>query len=276
MMDMHQRARRLARSGLAVFPLHSIDPDTGSCTCGGQCHSPGKHPVGSLAPHGVKDATHDLQQIAQWWGVWPDANIAIATGQISDIVVVDVDNPSVWLNLQKDKEPLPPTWTVETGGGGFHVYFVYAPHIRNQVGVLPGIDTRSDNGYVVAPPSIHQSGQNYHWLKGQSPSSLDAPGCMPAWLEAMLGSDRDRPPRASTVTGTISEGGRNNTLASLAGTMRRRGMEQDEIEAALLVVNHNRCNPPLSEREVKKIAWSVGRLPPATAEIQVMTWRKDG
>jgi hypothetical protein len=69
-------------------------------------------------------------------------------------------------------------------------------------------------------------------------------------------------PRA-TIGATIPEGQRNNTLTSLAGTMRRRGMGAEEIEAALLVTNNKRCDPPLATDEVKKIASSVCRYKPA-------------
>ncbi len=59
----------------------------------------------------------------------------------------------------------------------------------------------------------------------------------------------------------IAEGGRNVALASLAGTMRSRGMTASAIEAALLAHNQERCNPPLPEKEVRHIARSVGRYP---------------
>jgi hypothetical protein len=68
----------------------------------------------------------------------------------------------------------------------------------------------------------------------------------------------------------IPDGQRNSTLTSLAGTMRRRGMTQEAIEAALLAENV-RCDPPLSEQEVRDIARSVGRYPPAPRDQVVTT-----
>jgi putative DNA primase/helicase len=59
-------------------------------------------------------------------------------------------------------------------------------------------------------------------------------------------------------------GQRNNTLTSLAGTMRRRGMGAEEIEAALFVTNNKRCDPPLPEDEVMTIVASVCRYKPAS------------
>ena len=65
----------------------------------------------------------------------------------------------------------------------------------------------------------------------------------------------------------IPDGQRNATLASLAGTMRRRGMTAAEIEAALLAVNAGRCQPPLPDDAVRSIAASVGRYRPATGQM---------
>lgn len=70
--------------------------------------------------------------------------------------------------------------------------------------------------------------------------------------------------RAAPVGDVIPSGARNETLASLAGTMRRRGMSGSAIEAALLVENL-RCDPPLPDVEVRNIATSVARYSPEEA-----------
>lgn len=62
----------------------------------------------------------------------------------------------------------------------------------------------------------------------------------------------------------IFDGKRNTHLASLAGSMRRRGMTEEEIEAALQAVNRLRCAPPLSGKEVAEIAKSLSRYEPAS------------
>jgi putative DNA primase/helicase len=76
-------------------------------------------------------------------------------------------------------------------------------------------------------------------------------------------AQKSRTNGSAAIGATIPEGRRNDTLTSLAGTMRRRGMGFDEIEAALLVTNNKRCDPPLAEDEVRKIASSVCRYKPA-------------
>src|SRR6266540_739204 len=78
-----------------------------------------------------------------------------------------------------------------------------------------------------------------------------------------LGPGLDIKGEGGSIGVAIPEGQRNDTLTSLAGTMRRRGMGFDEIEAALLVTNNKRCDPPLAEDEVRKIASNVCRYKPA-------------
>ncbi|OGG46693.1 MAG: hypothetical protein A3F84_25160 [Candidatus Handelsmanbacteria bacterium RIFCSPLOWO2_12_FULL_64_10] len=68
---------------------------------------------------------------------------------------------------------------------------------------------------------------------------------------------------APPVGETIPDGQRSVTLTSLGGTMRRRGMDEQAIFAALSVENQAKCNPPLPESEVRGIARSVSRYEPA-------------
>jgi hypothetical protein len=82
--------------------------------------------------------------------------------------------------------------------------------------------------------------------------------------------------------GPILDGDRNNHLTSLAGTMRRRGMSEAAIRAALMAENEERCVPPLSETEVAQIAKSAGRYAPGQdhqlppVEVYVEDARKEG
>jgi hypothetical protein len=82
------------------------------------------------------------------------------------------------------------------------------------------------------------------------------------WLPAEPHESQDR---AGTTPDIIPEGCRNAHLTSLAGSMRKRGMAEASIIAALLVENEARCRPPLSEAEVRLIARSVGRYMPDAA-----------
>jgi len=157
--------------GWRVFPVHSMHG--GVCSCGNDsCLSPGKHP---RTKRGFKDASADERQIRSWWTRWPGANVAVATGQDSDLIVIDVDprhgGDDTWETLKHELD-VPATWEVRTGGGGVHAYFQFpdGEHISIGAGVLgPGIDHRGNGGYVVAPPSNHASGNAYFWdvLEGE-------------------------------------------------------------------------------------------------------------
>lgn len=86
-MIMLKHALDYAARGWAVVPLHGISE--GRCTCGKpECRSAGKHPRISGGCHA---ATTDPETIEQWWRTYPDANIGIATGKVSGLIVVDVD-----------------------------------------------------------------------------------------------------------------------------------------------------------------------------------------
>lgn len=161
-----EAALSYAARGWHVLPIHSPGSSTAPCSCGNpNCDSPAKHP---RTIHGVKDATTDPAQIHAWWAKWPKANVGLATGKVSGFFALDVDprhgGDDSLAKLEREHGPLPPTFTVRTGSGGRHFYFLMpadgAP-LKNRIGLSPGIDIRADGGYVVAPPSIHVSGGPY-------------------------------------------------------------------------------------------------------------------
>ena len=132
-------ARAYAQRGWAVFPVYSIKED-GSCSCGNtSCRSPGKHP---MTPTGHKEATHDPEQIESWWSQWPDANIGIATGEISGLLVLDIDDKNGGFDsltkIEDQYGSLPETLRVSTGGGGLHYYFSVpnGQRFRNSAGKI--------------------------------------------------------------------------------------------------------------------------------------------
>jgi putative DNA primase/helicase len=255
----------LGGRGIAVFPLFTIDD--GACSCGNpKCGSPGKHP---LTANGVLNATTDRGLILEWWATYPDANIGIATGDASGIVVLDIDAKSggeeTLTNLEQRNDMLPDTWAVETGGGGLHFYF-QMPNVdvRNSAGAIgPGIDVRGNGGYVVAPPSLHVSGERYAWSERLHPRLIPYPAPVPHWLLVRMAT-RTAQRQVTVLPSTIKEGERNTWMTSAAGAMRRNGFSGDAIYAAIAVENKRRCQPPLDDHEVRRIATSVERYPPET------------
>lgn len=126
-----------------------------------------------LTPHGLNDATIDIDVIARWWARWPNANIGIATGPPGP-TVIDADGPvgkHSWSTFIGGTGWETSPWSC-TGGGGWHVYFRGDHDVNNRAGWLRKVDVRGVGGYVVAPPSIHASGSAYSWCAGPDERAL--------------------------------------------------------------------------------------------------------
>lgn len=176
-----------AALGWRVFPVHEMGSQ-GVCSCaeGAACGRPGKHP---RVPDGVNEATNERVAIESWWTRWPRASIGVATGRASNLTVVDADasegKPGV-VNLTTISAPhggVPGTLCANTGGGGLHLYFSHCATLPTGANVLAeAIDVRNDGGYVIAPPSLHKSGEKYAWRNPQIAELLP----VPEWMLALL------------------------------------------------------------------------------------------
>jgi archaellum biogenesis ATPase FlaH len=74
------------------------------------------------------------------------------------------------------------------------------------------------------------------------------------------------------VGDTINKGNRDNTLTSIAGSLRSRGLDKDTIFSALTGINQSKCNPPLKQAHIRKIAKSVSRYRPQEAIDAQKKW----
>jgi hypothetical protein len=211
--QLRDAALSYASRGIPVLPLHYPLPHrsdlqalTGdrplgpfapsvSCSCRDpSCGQVGKHPLGSLVPHGVKDATTNRARVLAWWTRHPQANIGLATGHRFD--VLDVDGPAGEHAIRalaathglQSSGPL-----VRTGGGGWHYYLTPTGLGNVHPQGLEHVDWRGRGGYVVAPPSRHASGHPYRWAAGRD---LDSPtGQVPTvLLERLQPRQLRRPP----------------------------------------------------------------------------------
>jgi len=166
-----EAALEYARQGLSVIQL-----EVG-----------GKRPMRPWAQFQTERATED--QIIQWWEEYPECNVGIICGKISGVVVIDVDprNGGDPAEISEIVE----TWqVVKTGGGGVHFFCEYpASGIASKPNLRPGVDLKSDGGYVVAPPSIHPSGDPYVWIENSTR------GMLPEWAFSAT-----PPPAATPVT----------------------------------------------------------------------------
>ncbi|MCG3139041.1 MAG: hypothetical protein HJJLKODD_02918 [Phycisphaerae bacterium] len=273
-------ALRYAELGWHVFPVYSISQ--GQCTCGdASCRSAGKHPRLS---NGLKGASVDQAIINQWWTKWPDANVGIRTGAISGIIAIDIDprhgGDGTLTKLINENGQLPPTTTAITGSGGHHLIMAHpGVNVSNRTNLWPGIDVRSDGGYIVVPPSNHASGGTYQWSNGSDPWQCE-PASIPNWvLEALVkspGNHACKPTsngdewhlliesarRYIASADSVAEGQRNSAAFRLAGNLasfesessHHRLSESDIFE---LMADWNRGNqPPLDDRELRQVVQS--------------------
>lgn len=217
-------------------------------------------------------ASSESAVLEAWAREYPGCNWGMTTGQPSGVFVIDVDGASgraAVAELGRQGLPFPATLTVTTGraDGGEHRYFRMPSGVdihNDQSGRIgPHIDVRGTGGFVVCPPSIHPSGAGYRFV---DPSAAIADA--PEWVIARL-TARQITPTSTAQAGpqTVAAGSRTNALVSLAGTMQRRGMSPEAIEAALLAENAAKCSPPLPEAKVRSIARDIpARYPNAPKE----------
>ncbi len=254
-------AAAYADRGWRAFPLHSPGEGPSGCDCRRDCgKDAAKHP---RTAHGVSDATTNRDIIARWWRLWPHANIGIATGAKSDLIVLDVDPRSggdaALATLLNHYGPLPATACVRTGGGGLHYYFSHpGSPVKNSAGKLGrGLDVLSYGGYVVAPPSVHVTHVPYTWAAAVTATAL------PPWLrDLMQPANRSDPFDTRAALVGVPEGERDVTLFRLACKLRRADVPQDVAELIVLRAAEL-CAPPFpAEAARRKVASAYWRLVP--------------
>lgn len=191
-------------------------------------------------------------ELVTWFGNGSRHNIGIVTGAISGLAVVDLDTKEA-VDLVESKGGLL-TPTVKTGKG-YHLYCKYQDGIRNfqKRADLPGIDLRAEGGYVVARPSVHESGHIYQWVKDRG---LDLPlADLPSWILAE--KPEDKQPITELYNG-IDTGGRNMALTRLIGSFLNdhKGITLPELIDMACLWNKALENPlPLDE--VKRTCKSI-------------------
>ena len=202
-------------------------------------------------PHGFKDATTDLKRIDAWFQ--NGALLGVPTGLRTRLLVVDIDPAAAdWYHANAARLACK---RIHKTRRGWHLLYRTEQTFQCSAGKLaPGVDVRSDGGYIIWWPSVGL----------EATGDIEDISPPPQWLVDALTRTSEKPKNeAPSGDGRIREGRRNSALASIAGAMRRKGASPAAIEAALLAENAARCVPPLDEQEVCKIAASVGGYAPS-------------
>lgn len=200
------------------------------------------------------------QEIEDWWTKWPEAQIGIVTGKISDLTVVDVENGGDTTFLPQE------TTIVRTGGKGFHYFFTYCEGIKNATRIRDLTDIRSEGGYVVSPYSTSDKGP-YEYIK-QVDKLLPFPKELfpnkNIYSGPSLALTGDKPMASNLVTNSISQeiidgypgyepGNRNAEMARLIGRVLSRinPVHWDTVGIATIVKANDKNTPPLTPRELQ-------------------------
>ncbi len=267
-INLGDEATHLAGLGYAVFPC--FDPRNDDSPVGKK----GKKP---LTNKGVSDATTDLDQIAEWWKKWPTANIGLAC---KNCLVLDLDDKDAKRGsddietIIRSLGQIGPASVAETGSGGRHLFFARPDvEISGRTTVKwknepTGIDIRVGNQYVIAPPSLHESGKRYSWEKPLVAPEQLAP--LPqVWIDGFLPHKNPAPTTAAQAVPTADEllrraesyldavdpaieGQNGSGQLFWAVSVLLWKFKLDEATTKRLITEryNPRCVPPWSEKEI--------------------------
>ena len=224
-----------------------------------------------------------VEEVTTWFSKWPDANIGIVTGKISNLVVFDLDSEHA-VQYAEDEGGFPDTVKAKTGKG----YHVYVQHpgfeVKNDVKKKLDIDIRGDGGYAAAPPSMHGSGRQYEWEEGLSIFEIDPAPCeqwMIDYLKEVTENSskpaKEKPPKPSDNLDTAKkpgtgdsyadilrngarEGMRNHTATKLIGYLLGKGNSEDVVWELVKQWNADKNSPALDETELRKTFNSIAKL----------------
>lgn len=223
----------------------------------------GKKPLIKWEKHQKEKA--EPETIKTWARQWPDMNIAIVTGKISNLTVVDVDSLKGEAALNALLPDSLTTPIALTPSGGEHFFFRHHAGLGNATRFITDTDLRGNGGYVVAPPSVGANGKPYSWVDGASIFEVDS--CeLPASLYKKISSysstymrgdhtdytpqDHKRPQMTTNVHIRFEQGYRDNSLFHIANCLFKGGMPVDEIQQFLSLIAEKLCYPPFPQREV--------------------------
>lgn len=248
---MLNEALRYVKLGFAVFPLHAN----------------GKKPNGALVPNGVSQATHDENQVRQWWLKCPKSNIGVALGTPSGVVAIDIDKGATEDHVKK---LFPRTVTVRSKNG-FHLYFKHHPNAKNGPLLLPALDGLPEaesnlrsTGYYVVGVGSEVDAWEYSWhcdAGGELSPNETAYAELPEW--ALDGTSRVS--KAKDSQGKYGPNSRHELFVKTATAMRKKGKPYEEILSEIKRRNLEDCNPPkpdADEEIARAVHWVMKNIDP--------------
>ncbi|HEA64721.1 MAG TPA: hypothetical protein ENI02_01080 [Candidatus Aminicenantes bacterium] len=214
-----------------------------------------------------QEAPPSNETVKKWAKKWPKANIGLATGRASGIIVVDIDSPEGEEYYIHNFGKIPSTIAQKTPNGR-HLFFKHPGFIcSNSTTLIKDVDIhiRGDGGYVIVPPSIHPEGGRYKWVIDPVEYGLDDLLDCPKNLLALI---RDSPNEGGRISKNyehwvqdalegVSKGRRNDMCAKLAGYFLRALKGDVSATEKILLDWNERNEPPMNWKEIGQTIRSI-------------------
>jgi hypothetical protein len=203
------------------------------------------------------------EQVKEWWKKWPSANIALVTGELSNLMVIDTDTPEA---TQKIQDYIPEniiTPIQSTPRDGRHFFFKHIEGFSNRAKVLPGVDMRTTGGYIMVSPSRNGEGKGWQWLDGLSLLDVDptpAPDALVGFIKefafVLYKGDKNETTRNYKM---FMHGTRDEDLFSVANSLIKDHWSSSDASQVIDILARN-CIPSFSPNEaVEKVFSAIKR-----------------
>ena len=261
MGQIHRKAVEYVNNGWSVIPI-GLDkrPDFNKLPF----NEYGERSWAEYQEHQPNEAT-----LNSWFINTPSTSLAVVTGEISKLIVIDLDSVEMYRLARVAVPLLNSTATVSTGRG-YHCYLNVAdrnyPTLKfTRDGITNHI--KGDGGYVVAPPSVHPSGRLYEWANSRPVATIASVNVLIQLLNQVgfefKGGKQEKPADwyEELFENTYSTGERMTAAQSLTGLLRRYVPDKPGLVYHLVSLwNEGNCQPPLDERDIKNIVKSYFQL----------------
>lgn len=182
---------------------------------------------------------------------WPKESLAIVTGAVSNLVVVDCESreDAQWFWKERGTSPV----VVQTRRG-YHLYFRHPGQpVKNGQRIEEKYDVRGDGGYVLAPPSLHRAGA-YRWIRPMV-ATAGLPVFRPEWRPETRSAEsyerviHDGTAYIAKIRAVSGSGGHNDTYRA-ACALRAAGLRESEALVTLQAWNRTNAEPPWSDKDL--------------------------
>ena len=226
------------------------------------------------------EAINTVSAAKQYWNRYPNAGIAIVTGERSNnLLVIDVDKKDGKDGTKAIKEwekvngKFPDTLMAESCTKGFHYYYFvgddlldeFNENINTKSDYYEGVDVRWNGGVIIAPPSTVVGIGDYRWLNNIPIAKADKN--VLEFLKSGKKCKKDyiiSTEKSNKGSGIVANvGNRNDSLTSYIGSLHAQGYSDNTICKMAYIYNSENCvdnegnSNPLPVDEVERTLKSI-------------------